>query len=75
MAIDSVELIKFAKRRLEAAAPGAEVILFGSRARGEEVRRQPGRVRRQHAPSREWKDVRGTVLYEALREGQVLVAA
>jgi hypothetical protein len=65
MAIDSVELIKFAKRRLEAAAPGAEVILFGSRARGEEVRRQPGRVRRQRAPSRGME----------LREGQVLVAA
>ena len=35
-AMDAPELIDEAARRLAAAAPGARVILFGSRVRGEE---------------------------------------
>jgi predicted nucleotidyltransferase len=57
--LDSQELIAEVTRRLAAAAPGAEVILFGLRARGEERPNsdvdllviQPGEVEKPRAES------------------------
>jgi uncharacterized protein len=103
--VSNRELIEFARRRLESAAPGAEVILFGSRARGDESpdsdldllviepdevidrEAETARLRRElrgyevsldvividARQAEEWKDVKGTVLYDALHEGRVLV--
>jgi predicted nucleotidyltransferase len=100
------DLIDEAARRIVAAAPGAQVILFGSHARGEagpdsdvdllvvepHVRDRFDeivRLQRVLAPLRvpadvvvvseahveEWRDVRNTMLYDALREGRILAQA
>jgi uncharacterized protein len=101
------ELVDFASRRLADVAPGAKVILFGSRARGEEKvdsdldllviepdevkdrRAESARLRRElrgfdvsldvvvvsAKQADEWENVKGTVLYEALRDGRVIVEA
>jgi predicted nucleotidyltransferase len=99
-------VIDEAARRLVAAAPGAQVILFGSHARGtagadsdvdllviepivDDRFGEIVRLQRVLAPLRlpadvvvvsearveEWGDVPGTMLHDALREGQVLAQA
>ena len=100
------DLIEEAGRRLTAAAPDADIILFGSRARGEArpdsdldllviepdfARRgdEYGRLRKElrgldvavdlllyrSSEAEKWRDVPGTFLYDALREGRVLAGA
>jgi predicted nucleotidyltransferase len=100
-------LIEELSRRLAIAAPGAEVILFGSRSRGEErpdsdvdllviepdevekPRAESARLRRElrgfgigldvivvsRRHVEDWGHFKGSLLYDALAEGRVLVAA
>jgi predicted nucleotidyltransferase len=106
MAMTEDALIREATRRLSEAAPGAEVILFGSRARGEggetsdldilviepklpspraEFVRLRAALRGLGVPidlvvvsaddAERWRDMRGTMVNEAFREGRVLVSA
>jgi predicted nucleotidyltransferase len=74
-------LIAEAGRRLAAAAPDSQVILFGSHARGESVRlhrtlrdlRVPADVivvSREYADR--WREVRGGLVHAALSQGRVL---
>jgi uncharacterized protein len=103
MAVTDEALIKEAGRRLAAAAPDAQVILFGSRARGEghsdsdldllviepkidSRTAEYVRLRKElrgldvavdlllyrSSEAEKWRDVPGTFLYDALREGRVL---
>jgi hypothetical protein len=67
-------LIAEAGRRLTMAAPGAEVILFGSHAGGEAhliaIPADVIVVSRHYAE--EWRDVRGGLIHAALSEGRSL---
>jgi uncharacterized protein len=106
IAVTDDALIAEAGRRLAAAAPDAQVILFGSRARGEghsdsdldllviepEIDSRTAeyaRLRKElrgldvavdlllyrSSEAEKWRDVPGTFLYDALREGRVLAGA
>ena len=101
----SEQIIREAVDRLKAAAPDATIIMFGSRARGEQgeasdldlmviepvvTARRAEMVRLSDVldpldipvdilvVSRknfdEWRDVKGTVIYRAAKEGRVLYA-
>lgn len=106
IAVNDEALVAEAGRRLAAAAPDAQVILFGSRARGEghsesdldllviepEIDSRTAeyvRLRRElrgldvavdlllyrSSEADKWRDVPGTFLHDALREGRVLAGA